>query len=151
MVCLTTLKVGSRLRTVMVSLAAMILLPHAGQVIAQGHAGSNAGGKHYTVRSGDTLDRVISQQIGSTPYSIAFLRETLARMNPQALPQGARGLLIAGAVMQIPDSCMLRNAAFGDTAGCGGSHQSEVSHGRSAPLSAAERMEIERRSWVRYP
>lgn len=151
MVCLTSLKVGSRLRATTVALATAMLLFQGGAVLAQGHIASSSGSKQYTVRSGDTLDRVISQQIGSTPYSTAFLRETLAKMNPNALPQGARGILLAGAVMQIPDSCMLRQAAFGDAGGCGVSYQGEGANGRSAPLSAAERMEIERRSWVRYP
>ena len=151
MVCLTALKIDSPMRALVVALTTLVVLFVADRVVAQGHSGSGAGSKQYTVRSGDTLDRVISQQIGSTPYSTVFLREALARLNPQALPQGARGVLLAGAVMQIPDACMLRQAAFGEAGGCGGASYAEAANGRPAPLTAAERMELERRSWVRYP
>jgi Tfp pilus assembly protein FimV len=99
----------------------------------------------YTVRNGDTLDRIISQHFAGAPFTVAFLRDALARHNPQSLPQGARGTLLAGTVMRIPDACHLRQVAFGDHGGCG----SGSSAGSS--ISAQERAEIERRSWVRYP
>lgn len=149
MVCITAMKRRVRLTGLAVGIAMSMFITHAGSAGAQAHSG--AGGQ-YTVRSGDTLDRIISQQLGATPYSTVFLREALAKMNPHALPQGARGVLLAGAVMQIPDACMLRQAAFGDAGSCGGAgNTADAANGRSAPLSLAERMELERRSWVRYP
>lgn len=124
----------------------------AGPVIAQGAATQASGWRpssspaQYPVRSGDTLDRIIAQHFNGAPFSVVFLREALARANPQSLPQGARGTLLAGTVMQIPDGCQLRQMAFGDSAEC-----AQPSGGGSPPMSAHERAEIERRSWVRYP
>ncbi len=152
MVCHAALKARHVLRVGFLSLALFALPLTIETSEAQTHASGQAshGARQYTVRTGDTLDRIISQQIGASPFSIVFLRDAIAQMNPQALPQGARGTLLAGAVMQIPDGCALRQMAFGDAA-CGGMPEPSGAGGRSAPPSAAERMEIERRSWVRYP
>ena len=130
-----------------IAFAVVFALPAAS---VQAQTSSHGGGRQYSVRSGDTLDRIISQQIGSTPYSVVFLRDALARLNPQALPQGARGTLLAGTVMQIPDACQLRQLAFGESGGCV-SETSVASDAGRTPLSAADRAELERRSWVRYP
>lgn len=153
MVCLAAMKPRSAFRSLLVALPLLLIALQGGLVRAQGQAGMHqtSGGKQYAVRSGDTLDRIISQQIGASPFSIVFLRDALARMNPQSLPQGARGTLLAGTVMQIPDACMLGQMAFGEQVGCGGVGATPPSNGRPGPMSAAERMEIERRSWVRYP
>lgn len=107
----------------------------------------NAAAAQITVRSGDTLDRLIAQHFSGAPFSVVFMREVLARMNPQALPQGARGALLAGAVMRLPDGCQLRQMAFGEPADCAPA----ASPGSAPSPSAQERAEIERRSWVRYP
>ena len=133
--------------------AAVFLIANSGQAAAQAHGDGAANGGHrsYSVRSGDTLDRIISQQIGASPFSIAFLRDALARLNPQALPQGARGTLMAGAVMQIPDACALRQMAFGDASGCAHGPAGGAADGRPAAMGPAERAELERRAWVRYP
>lgn len=153
MVCHAALTARHVLRIGCLSLALLAFPPTAAISQAQTHAGGHPshGARQYTVRSGDTLDRIISQQIGASPFSVAFLRDAIAQMNPQALPQGARGTLLAGVVMQIPDGCALRQMAFGEAAACGAMPDAAGAGGRSAPLSAAERMEIERRSWVRYP
>lgn len=153
MVCHAALTARHMLRIGFVSVALLALPPTIGTSAAQTHAGGQVShsARQYTVRSGDTLDRIISQQIGASPFSVAFLRDAIARMNPQALPQGARGTLLAGVVMQIPDGCALRQMAFGEAAACAPIPDTPGVGGRSAPLSAAERMEIERRSWVRYP
>jgi len=147
------LKVRHVLRTGFLSLSLLVLPPAIQLAEAQTHTAGQAshGTRQYTVRSGDTLDRIISQQIGASPFSVVFLRDAIAQMNPQALPQGARGTLLAGVVMQIPDGCALRQIAFGEAAACGAIPDTAGAGGRSAPPSAAERMEIERRSWVRYP
>jgi Tfp pilus assembly protein FimV len=147
MVCLAAVSLAARRRLTAALIVLSALAGVAGSVYAQSHQGA----RQYSVRSGDTLDRIISQQMGSSPYSIVFLRDTLARLNPHALPQGARGVLLAGAVLQIPDACMLQQAALGGSGACAGNPVTTAGEPRSAPLSAAERMEIERRSWVRYP
>ncbi len=107
--------------------------------------------RQYTVRSGDTLDRIIAQTLGNTAFSAPFLRDLFARLNPHALPQGARGVLLAGAVLQVPDACMLRQAAFADTATDCIDRSAQSLPGAAAPLSAQERLERERQHWVRYP
>ncbi len=147
MVCLAAVSLGARRR----GTAALIVLTALLGGAASAHAQTHQGARQYSVRSGDTLDRIISQQMGSSPFSIVFLREALARLNPHALPQGARGVLLAGAVLQIPDACMLQQVAFGGSGGCDVPPSAGAGEPRSAPMSAAERMEIERRSWVRYP
>lgn len=147
MVCFAALSLGARRRFT----AAFIVLSAFAGVAGSAYAQSHQAARQYSVRSGDTLDRIISQQMGSSPYSIAFLRDALARLNPHALPQGARGVLLAGAVLQIPDACMLQQVAFGGSGACAAHAEPAAGEPRSAPLSAAERMEIERRSWVRYP
>ena len=147
MVCLAAVSLGARRR----GTAALIVLTALLGGAASAHAQTHQGARQYSVRSGDTLDRIISQQMGSSPFSIVFLREALARLNPHALPQGARGVLLAGAVLQIPDACMLQQVASGGSGACAAHPEPTAGEPRSAPLSAAERMEIERRSWVRYP
>lgn len=147
MVCFAALSLGARRRC---TAAFIVLLAFAG-VAGSAYAQAHQGARQYPVRSGDTLDRIISQQMGSSPFSIVFLRDALARLNPHALPQGARGVLLAGAVLQIPDACMLQQVAFGGSGACAAHPEPTAGEPRSAPLSAAERMEIERRSWVRYP
>ena len=107
MVCLAALSLGARRRGTAALIVLTALLGTAGSADAQ----SQQGARQYSVRSGDTLDRIISQQMGSSPFSIVFLRDALARLNPHALPQGARGVLLAGAVLQIPDTCMLQQVA----------------------------------------
>lgn len=147
MVCLAALSLGARRRGTAALIVLTALLGAAGSADAQ----SLQGARQYSVRSGDTLDRIISQQMGSSPFSIVFLRDALARLNPHALPQGARGVLLAGAVLQIPDACMLQQVAFGGSGACDAHPAPTAGESRPAPMSAAERMEIERRSWVRYP
>jgi len=153
MVCFAALSPRTRLRGVAIALTLAAVAGGAGSAFAQSHGSGHAtqGARQYSVRSGDTLDRIISQQIGSSPFSIVFLREALARLNPEALPQGARGVLLAGATLQIPDACALQLLAFGGTSGCDAPSAPASGEGRPSPMSAADRMEMERRSWVRYP
>jgi len=153
MVCFAALRMRTRLRGVAIALTLATVVSSAESVFAQSHGSGHAtqGARQYTVRSGDTLDRIISQQMGSNPFSVVFLRDALARLNPHALPQGARGVLLAGATLQIPDACALQQLAFGGTGGCDAPSVPAAGEGRTSPMSTADRMEIERRSWVRYP
>ncbi len=123
-------------------------------VAATAHQPSVQPGTSYTVRSGDTLDRIIAQSQPSSPLSLAFLRDAFARLNPAALPRGPQGPLMAGAVLRIPDAVDLRRLAFPDL-DASSRHLTDGSSaapsGVAVPLTAAQREEIERRSWVRYP
>jgi len=122
------------------------------QVAPASSSSQSAGGWQYMVRSGDTLDRIIAQTQAASPFSIAFLREAFAKLNPSALPRGAQGPLLAGTLLRVPDSAELRRLAFPEIEptrpplAAGGSHSDQP----STP-TAAQREEAERRSWVRYP
>lgn len=111
-------------------------------------------GSTYTVRPGDTLDRIIAQTQAGSPLSLAFLREAFARINPSALPRGAQGPLIAGTLLRIPDSAELRRLAFPGPEAQGRNTNPDHASGGSgaqASLLQAQREELERRGWVRYP
>jgi len=103
-------------------------------------------GQTYTVRPGDTLDRIISESLGQTPFNQNFLREAFAQLNPKALPQGPRGPLMAGATLRIPDAAGLRRLAF----------PGEASDTRAvAPVKPAgdtgDYVPDVRQSWIRFP
>lgn len=131
----------------------LALLLQASGVQAQQPAAQ--AGSSYTVRSGDTLDRIIAQSHASSPLSLAFLRDAFARLNPSAFPKGPQGPLMAGAVLRIPDAADLRRLAFPDldpsAARSPADGATAAAPSAPAPLTAAQREEIERRSWVRYP
>ena len=112
-----------------------------------------SGGWHYMVRSGDTLDRIIAQTQAASPFSIAFLRDAFARVNPTALPKGPKGPLIAGTLLRIPDSAELRRIAFPEleTPVAPDKAVSEVGVGAATAWSSAQREELERRAWIRFP
>lgn len=104
-------------------------------------------GQTYTVRSGDTLDRIISESLGQTPFNQTFLREAFAQLNPRALPQGPRGPLVAGASLRIPDAAALRRLAFpGEAPDTRASAQSAAPVGDSGGY-----VPDVRQSWIRYP
>jgi Tfp pilus assembly protein FimV len=116
------------------------------------HSGPSQGGWHYMVRSGDTLDRIIAQTQAASPFSLAFLRDAFAKINPVALPRGPQGPLIAGTLLRVPDSAELRRIAFPEHEPRPVSPaQVSADPAHSTSLTAAQRDEIERRSWVRYP
>lgn len=107
--------------------------------------------RQYPVRNGDTLDRVIAQTLGNTPFSTPFLREVFARLNPQSLPQGPKGVLLAGTVLVVPDACTLRQMAFADSAADCADRRGQMPSSGGGAMTAQERAEEERRHWVRYP
>jgi Tfp pilus assembly protein FimV len=110
------------------------------------------GGWQYMVRSGDTLDRIIAQTQAASPFALAFLREAFAKLNPAALPRGAKGPLLAGTLLRIPTSAELRQLAFPELESGGStSLASSAAPGHAAPMSAAQRQEFEQRHWIRFP
>jgi Tfp pilus assembly protein FimV len=103
-------------------------------------------GQTYTVRAGDTLDRIISESLGQTPFNQNFLREAFAQMNPKALPQGPRGPLMAGATLRIPDAAGLRRLAFPGEAA-----DTPAAKPAVAASDAAGYVPAAHQSWIRYP
>ena len=103
-------------------------------------------GQAYTVRPGDTLDRIISESLGQTPFNQNFLREAFAQLNPKALPQGPRGPLMAGATLRIPDAAGLRRLAFPGEA----SDTRAVAPSKPAG-DAGDYVPDVRQSWIRFP
>ena len=122
------------------SFAACAGLP--AQVTAADHASSV--GSSYTVKAGDTLDKVIRQQFSSSPLRTEILRDALISQNPGAFTKGSPKMLLTGAVLHLPDQEALMRKHF----------QPSTATASAPPVadpSAAERSAAIRRNWVRYP
>ena len=115
------------------------------------HSPAGQGGWQYMVRSGDTLDKIIAQTQAASPFSLAFLRDAFAKLNPSALPRGPQGPLIAGSLLRVPDSAELRRIAFPELESAQPTSAQAPQPAHPPSLTAAQRDEIERRSWVRFP
>lgn len=86
----------------------------------------------YNVRTGDTLDQVIRQTMGSSPLKVELLRQAFMEQNPKAFTKTSPRYLMAGAVLTVPNHDeLLRQHLNGNKAGNG--------------------LLDERRNWVRYP
>lgn len=90
----------------------------------------------YNVVSGDTLDKVIRQTMGETPYKIEVLRQAFMQQNPQAFTKGSPKFLMAGAVVKVPTQEDLMR---------------RVSGGSAKPVYGPDPGMMERKNWVRYP
>jgi Tfp pilus assembly protein FimV len=106
---------------------------------------SASAGHTYTVKPGDTLDKVIRQQMAGSPLRTDILRDALITQNPGAFAKGSPKILLSGAVLQLPDQEALMRK-----------HLSASTSGAAAPVAAAEgagadRALATRRHWVRYP
>ena len=90
----------------------------------------------YNVVSGDTLDKVIRQTMGDSPFKIEILRQAFIQQNPQAFTKGSSKVLMAGAVLRVPsqDDLMRR-----------------VSGANAKPAYGPDLGMMERKNWVRYP
>jgi Tfp pilus assembly protein FimV len=86
----------------------------------------------YQVRSGDTIDNVIRQTMGNSPLKIEVLRQAFMQKNPQAFTKTSPRVLMAGAVLTIPDHDELLRQQMPN----------------NKPGYAAI---DERKNWVRYP
>ena len=86
----------------------------------------------YNVRTGDTLDQVIRQTMGTSPLKVELLRQAFIDQNPKAFTKTSPRYLMAGAVLTVPNHDeLLRQHLNGNKAGNG--------------------LLDERRNWVRYP
>ena len=90
----------------------------------------------YNVVSGDTLDKVIRQTMGDSPFNMDVLRQAFMQQNPQAFTKGSPKYLMAGAVVRVPtqDDLMRR-----------------VSGANAKPVYGPDPGMMERKNWVRYP
>lgn len=86
----------------------------------------------YSVRTGETLDQVIRQTMGSSPLRIELLRQAFIEQNPKAFTKTSPRYLMAGAVLTIPN------------------HDDLVRQHLNAGKSASGVID-ERKFWVRYP
>ncbi len=57
----------------------------------------------YNVRTGETLDQVIRQTMGTSPLRIELLRQAFLDQNPKAFTKTTPRYLMAGAVLTVPN------------------------------------------------
>ena len=86
----------------------------------------------YNVRTGDTLDQVIRQTMGSSPLKVELLRQAFIEQNPKAFTKTSPRYLMAGAVLTVPN------------------HEDLMRQHLNANKPSNGLID-ERRNWVRYP
>lgn len=91
--------------------------------------------RFYNVVSGDTLDKVIRQTMGDSPFNMDVLRQAFIQQNPQAFTKGTPKYLMAGAVVRVPTQDDLLRRVSGGV----------------KPLYGPDPGMMERKNWVRYP
>ena len=122
------------------SLKRVALAFSIGAIATLVQAADNAGPalKTYTVKPGDTLDKVVRTQMGDSPLRADLLKEAVVSQNPNAFAKGSPKMLLAGATLQLPSQEALVRKHFGPAAHASGA---EPAHDSSQA----------RRHWVRYP
>ncbi len=86
----------------------------------------------YNVRTGETLDQVIRQTMGTSPLRIELLRQAFLDQNPKAFTKTTPRYLMAGAVLTVPN------------------HDELLRQHLNAAKPATGVID-ERKFWVRYP
>lgn len=86
----------------------------------------------YNVRTGDSLDQVIRQTMGSSPLKVELLRQAFIDQNPKAFTKTSPRYLMAGAVLTVPNHDELM--------------RQHLPGSKPGPTLLDER-----RNWVRYP
>ncbi len=114
--------------------------PAGGSAAAQ--AAASPGAVKYTVREGDTLDKIIRLHMGNSPLRIELLRDAVVKLNPHAFVKGSTKVLLAHAVITVPNHNELLQKQLG----------SAMPVADPTPPAASTSMaEDRRKSWVRYP
>jgi len=86
----------------------------------------------YSVRTGDTLDQVIRQTMGTSPLKVELLRQAFIDQNPNAFTKTTPRYLMAGSVLTVPN------------------HEDLVRQHLNGNKPTNGLID-ERRNWVRYP
>lgn len=114
--------------------------PAGGSAAAQ--AAASSGAVKYTVREGDTLDKIIRLHMGNSPLRIELLRDAVVKQNPHAFVKGSTKVLLAHAVITVPNHNELLQKQLG----------SAMPVADPTPPAASTSMaEDRRKTWVRYP
>ena len=114
--------------------------PAGGSAAAQ--AAASPGAVKYTVREGDTLDKIIRLHMGNSPLRIELLRDAVVKQNPHAFVKGSTKVLLAHAVITVPNHNELLQKQLG----------SAMPGADPTPPAASTSMaEDRRKTWVRYP
>ena len=110
--------------------------------MAQSASSSGAAATKYTVREGDTLDKIIRLHMGNSPLRIEILRDAVVKQNPHAFVKGSTKVLLANAVITLPNHTELLQMQLG----------SVLPKAEPAPATTHTSMaEDRRKTWVRYP
>jgi len=116
--------------------------PAGGNAAAQAATSPGAAPVKYTVREGDTLDKIIRLHMGNSPLRIEILRDAVVKQNPHAFVKGSTKVLLANAVITVPNHSELLQKQLG----------SALPVADPAPPGTSTSMaEDRRKSWVRYP
>lgn len=94
--------------------------------------------KTYTVKPGDTVDKVVRTQMGDSPLRADLLKDALISQNPGAFTKGNPKMLLSGAILQLPN------------------HEALVKKHLSPLALSSEKEPVTdhvqaRKHWVRYP
>ena len=94
----------------------------------------------YTVKRGETLDKIIQKTMADSPLRVELLRKAFIELNPQAFPGGQASRMRADQLLQVPDAMQVLRAVAMPLL--------EVPDAPrvNAPVSAQEQ-----RRWVRFP
>ena len=116
--------------------------PAGGSAALPAATGAGTAPVKYTVREGDTLDKIIRLHMGNSPLRIEILRDAVVKQNPHAFVKGSTKVLLANAVITVPNPTELLQMQLGQA----------LPKAEAAPASTSTSMvEDRRKTWVRYP
>ena len=116
--------------------------PAGGNAAAQAATSPGAAPVKYTVREGDTLDKIIRLHMGNSPLRIEILRDAVVKQNPHAFVKGSTKVLLANAVITVPNHNELLQKQLGSALPLADP---------ALPGTSTSMVEDRRKSWVRYP
>lgn len=102
--------------------------------------------KTYTVQAGDTLDKIIRKFYPGSPLKIEALRSALSEQNRAAFTKGESKVLMAGALITLPDQMEIANALLSPK----GEKSSEKGEYKGENGLGADNASMHR-NWVRFP
>ena len=116
--------------------------PAVGNAAAQAATSPGAAPVKYAVREGDTLDKIIRLHMGNSPLRIEILRDAVVKQNPHAFVKGSTKVLLANAVITVPNHNELLQKQLGSALPVADP---------ALPGTSTSMVEDRRKSWVRYP